>query len=129
MQAPIASCSRRTSAASSLAVLAKGDSFARWQISLASSRPSPASWCWSRRNPWSRTAVGRQERVQGGDVDRVGVRTEALQRGLLLEVALDHPHAGLALAARLGQQEGRGRRRSASEPGRCGAWPTASRRA
>ena len=40
-----------------------------------------------------------------GLVDRVGLGTEAEQRRLLLGIAVDHPHARLALGARLGEQQ------------------------
>ena len=49
--------------------------------------------------------VLREERREGGLVDRVGVGAEAEQRRLLLGVAGDHPHAGLALGAGLGEQQ------------------------
>ena len=88
-------------------VLAKGDSRARWQISLASSRPSPASECWSRRKPWSRIGCSARSAREGGGVDRVGVGAEAERAAPAPPGRPATTHTpGLALGARLGEEQG-----------------------
>ena len=62
---------------SSFAVVANGDRWARWQISLARRRPRPAMRCWSRRKPCSRVDLDVEQAAQRGGVDGVGVGAEA----------------------------------------------------
>ena len=87
----IASASRATLVGAELGGVGEGRESARWQISLARSRPRPASRCWSRRNPWRRIGCSASSRLEGGRVDGVGVGAEAEQRGLLLGVARRPP--------------------------------------
>ena len=75
---------RSTASSSSLPVEAKGDSLARWQISLARRRPRPATIRWSRSHPCSRilcSATYRQTSRVGPDLAAKDPYNRLLARG------------------------------------------------
>ena len=119
----------RVVAGSSLFVMANGESCARWQISLARRRPSPAMRRWSRRKPWTRVFSPPRSSIMVVDVDVGGVGAEVVERLVVSGSPAHHPHAGLALGAGLGEQQRPAVGEAPSGPARRGAWPTASRRA
>ena len=65
----------------------------------------PASRRWSRRKPCRRIGWAWNSVVQRRAVDLVGLGAEVVERRLGLGVAVDGPHAGLALGAGLGEQQ------------------------
>ena len=94
-----------TSVGSSLDALANGDSRARWQISLARRRPTPARARWSRSRPcsrieWAAQIGGQRRRVE---VSASGPRpASGSWASRPPSAAVAHPHPGPLLGARLG---------------------------
>ena len=82
MQVRMASTRVVASALSSLPVFTKGDSFARWQTSLARRRPRPAMAMLVAQEPVEAHRVLVQEGQQGERIELVGLRAES-SSGLL----------------------------------------------
>ncbi len=95
----------RARSSSSLAVIANGDSFARWQISLASIRPSRPHRAGrgGTRAPAGSSPTSAAAKTSADTTSASGPRRD--ERILAQGVACDDPHARLALLARLGEQQ------------------------
>ena len=105
MHSPMAACSRSIAASSSLPVDANGETLARWQISLASRRPSPVDDVLVAQPAVQAHLVLAEQPGERGSVEVGRLGAEAVERLLPVGVARHHPHAGLALGAGLGQQQ------------------------
>ena len=100
---------------------------ARWHTSLARRRPIPAMTCWSRRKPWSRIECS----FRAGPGRALSIASASGPRPASGSCSSGSPSTTHTPALRSvpASVSSRARhRRSATGPGRCEAWPTASRR-